>query len=169
MDNPVVRTVTATLQQAGYATLRFNFRGVGNSSGAYDSGVGEADDAASAVRTLIERSGATLVTLAGYSFGAMVALLAGVRISEVDRLIAVAPPLAFMDLGSLVDCRKEKLFIVGDRDAYCSVSQLRKELTRVADPKMHRIINDADHFFVGYERALADALSSTIAPAHTHS
>jgi alpha/beta superfamily hydrolase len=105
------------------------------------------------------------VTLAGYSFGAMVALQAGVRLPAVDRLIAVAPPLAFFDLAGLVACTKDKLFIVGDTDQYCGVAQLAQQLARVAEPKIQRIVSGADHFFVGHEAALIDAVRSFVLPA----
>jgi uncharacterized protein len=158
MDNPIVTAVTTALQQAGRATLRFNFRGVGASSGSYANGVGECDDVRAATRYLVERSGVTRVTLAGYSFGAMVVLRAGVDMPEVDRLIAVAPPLAFFDLSNLVASTKQKLFIVGDRDQYCSVEQLTEQLGRVAEPKVQRVIAGADHFFAGHAGVVSDAV-----------
>src|SRR5512147_2564415 len=74
MNNPVVRALEAGLQDAGLATLRFNFRGVGESTGAYGGGVGEADDLRAAVTWMIENAGAQAVAVAGYSFGAMVVL-----------------------------------------------------------------------------------------------
>src|SRR5262245_47291491 len=83
MDNSIVRLVADHLQQAGVATLRFNFRGVGDSEGRYGAGVGEADDARAAVALLRERARVSQVTLAGYSFGAMVALRAGHDAADV--------------------------------------------------------------------------------------
>src|ERR1700719_3146739 len=74
MYNNVVERILAAMWQAGYATLRFNFRGVGASDGEHDGGRGEVDDAAAAMTYLrsqpgVARSGAVM---AGYSFGAMV-------------------------------------------------------------------------------------------------
>jgi alpha/beta superfamily hydrolase len=158
MDNSVVCAVAGALQDAGYATLRFNFRGVGGSTGAYGGGVGEIEDASSAVRFLREGSEYSQVTLAGYSFGALVGLQAGMSMQEVDRLIAVAPPLAFGEIGFLAKCAKEKLFIVGDRDQFCGLTRLKEVLASMAEPKTLRIIPGADHFFVGYERRVADAV-----------
>jgi alpha/beta superfamily hydrolase len=113
MDDPVVCAVARALQEAGHATLRFNFRGVGASTGRYGGGAGEGDDLRAAVRFLIERSGASRVTLAGYSFGAMIALQVGPDVPQVDQLIAVAPPLSFFGLDGIAACTKEKLFVVG--------------------------------------------------------
>jgi alpha/beta superfamily hydrolase len=158
MDNPVVCTIASVLQQAGYATLRFNFRGVGASTGVYGGGVGEIDDARSAARCLRERSGGAPITLAGYSFGALVAIQAGMSMEEVDRLIAIAPPLAFGDLAFLSPCDKETLFIVGDRDQFCSLAKLREALARIAGPNTLRVVPGADHFFTGHEGGVADAV-----------
>jgi alpha/beta superfamily hydrolase len=158
MDNSVVCAVAGALQEAGYATLRFNFRGAGGSTGVYGGGVGEIEDASSAVRFLRERSGCSQVTLAGYSFGALVGLQAGMSMEEVDRLVAVAPPLAFGEIGFLGKCTKEKLFIVGDRDQFCSLARLQDVLARMAEPKTLRVVSGADHFFIGHERRVADAV-----------
>jgi alpha/beta superfamily hydrolase len=160
MHNSVVRAIAGVLADTGHATLRFNFRGVGASGGRYGGGVGEADDAHAAVSYVCEHADVPAVTLAGYSFGAMVALKVGVHVPAVDRLIAVAPPLSFFDLAGLAACTKEKLFIVGDSDQYCGVAQLAQELAGVADPKAQRIIPGADHFFFGHEAALVEAVRS---------
>jgi len=162
MDNSVVCAIGRALQQAGYATLRFNFRGVGASTGVYGGGAGEIEDARNAVRYLREHGGGARITLAGYSFGALVGLQAGMAMEEVDRLIAVAPPLAFADLAFLSQCEKEKLFIVGERDQFCSPAKLREALARIAEPKTLRIVPGADHFFAGHERSVADALAELL-------
>jgi alpha/beta superfamily hydrolase len=160
MDNSVVCAIAGALQQAGYATLRFNFRGVGASTGVYSGGVGEIEDVRNAVRYLRDRSKGARITLAGYSFGTMVGLQAAMGMEEVDRLIAVAPPLAFGDIGFLGQCRKDKLFIVGDRDQFCSLAKLQEAVARMAEPKALRIVPDADHFFAGHERGVAEAVQS---------
>jgi len=162
MDNNIVRTMTDVLGAAGWATLRFNFRGVGASSGAFGGGV-EAEDARAAVAFLGERMGLVTRVLAGYSFGAMVALQAGVQIGTIDQLIAVAPPLAFIDLGFLRQCSKRKLFIVGDDDQYCPIKRLQDEVSHLVEPKAARVIGGADHFFFGFENAVADAVRGALA------
>lgn len=160
MDNSVVRAMAGALVDTGHATLRFNFRGVGASTGSYGSGIGEAEDLRAAVRFLRERTGVRPVALAGYSFGAMVILQAGPTIAEADRLIAVAPPLSFFSLTCVAACTQDKLFIVGNRDQYCSVAELTRQLASVAAPASQRVVPGADHFFVGHEVALSDAVRS---------
>jgi alpha/beta superfamily hydrolase len=164
MDNSVVRAVASALVDSGHVTLRFNFRGVGASTGSYGSGVGEAEDLRAAVRFLHDHTAAQRVALAGYSFGAMVTLQAGPTTAAADRLIAVAPPLSFFSLTCVSTSTQDKLFIVGDRDQYCSVADLAQQLASVAEPKSQRIVRGADHFFVGHETALREAVRSFTRP-----
>lgn len=160
MDNPVVCAVAGALHDAGYATLRFNFRGVGASAGVYGGGTGEIEDACAAVRYMCSRGGSTRVTLAGYSFGAIVALQAGALMEEVDCLIAIAPPLALGESLLPDPCEKKKLFILGDRDQFCTPASLQQALARIAQPKTVVILPGADHFFAGHESALTRAVRS---------
>ncbi len=74
MHNKVVHTLARTFTAAGIAALRFNFRGVGDSAGAYDEGDGETEDALAAVAFAHDRTGDVPLWLAGFSFGASVAL-----------------------------------------------------------------------------------------------
>jgi alpha/beta superfamily hydrolase len=69
MDNKVVQTLARAFVQAGWTALRFNFRGVGSSEGAYDEGRGEAQDLQHIVQSLAPTG---TLALAGFSFGAFV-------------------------------------------------------------------------------------------------
>jgi alpha/beta superfamily hydrolase len=158
MDSNVVMAVGAALHACGCATLRFNFRGVGASTGQHGGGVGELDDVRAAAQAVMRQTNLTRLTLAGYSFGALMALRAGAAMVEVDRLIAVAPPLAFGGLGSLAGGAQDILAVVGDRDAFCSVARLEAELTSLDARHTVRVLNGADHFFVAYEAELRDAV-----------
>jgi alpha/beta superfamily hydrolase len=162
MDNNVVVAVCEALQAAGVATLRFNFRGVGGSQGSYADGRGEVDDARQAVAFLRGHLANGDITLAGYSFGAMMALLAGHDAGDVSRLVAIAPPVAMFDLGFLKGCHRPKLVVAGDRDQYCPLAELEAQLTTVAEPKSLVRIAGADHFFYGHEAAMADAVAKFI-------
>jgi alpha/beta superfamily hydrolase len=77
MNNNVVYRVAKALTDAGASVLRFNFRGVGRSTGAYDNGVGEEDDARAALDFLAERAPGIPLWMAGFSFGARVGLTVG--------------------------------------------------------------------------------------------
>ncbi len=79
-----------------------------------------------------------------------------------DGLVAVAPPLAFFDLESLAGCALRKLFIVGDRDAYCDVARLTAQLSAVPKPKACHVLPGADHFFSGQRGMLRNAVRAWI-------
>ncbi len=159
MNNPVVRAVEDGLQAAGYSTLRFNFRGTGESTGSYTGGPGECDDLRAAVACMIDKIGVGKVAVAGYSFGAMVTLQAGPSVPTVSHLIAVAPPLSFFKLRDLKLDAVPKLFIVGDRDQYCDAVELVEQLSSVPEPKKSVVFGGADHFLFGYESAIGAAVA----------
>jgi alpha/beta superfamily hydrolase len=90
MDNKVAQTLAKTFFGLGYAAVRFNFRGVGRSEGAFDDGVGETDDALSALAHAMRRFGELPVALAGFSFGSFVQTRVAARIAA-ERLVLVGP------------------------------------------------------------------------------
>src|SRR3984893_5546717 len=99
MYNNVVEAILAAMWQLGYSTLRFNFRGVGASEGEHDGGVGEDADAAAAMACLFSQPGVRNngAVMAGYSFGAMVAVAAAYQHPAVSRIVAVALPLSMTE------------------------------------------------------------------------
>lgn len=166
MDNEVVVGLAAELHAAHIATLRFNFRGTGGSEGRYANGVGEAEDTRAAVALLREESGVDRVALAGYSFGAMMALSAGHDHADVDRLIAIAPPLPMMDASFLRACAKPKLFLLGDRDQYCPYATLEQFAATLAGRNDLCRLAGADHFLAGTRAAIGAAVTGFLdAPA----
>ena len=100
MHNNVVEAIARVYQKKGYTTLRFNFRGVGKSQGAYADGVGEQDDVRAAV-SFLKDSGLTNIDLAGYSFGTWVNALAIRNAQILETMVMVSPPVAFMDFTSI--------------------------------------------------------------------
>ncbi|MEO6279484.1 alpha/beta fold hydrolase [Roseateles sp.] len=99
MDNKVVQTLARAFIQLGWRAVRFNFRGIGKSEGAWDEGRGEVDDAM-AVHDALRAPGETLV-LAGFSFGGYVAAQAALRLTEpaqaAKRLVLVGPATSRFD------------------------------------------------------------------------
>src|SRR5262249_56622229 len=85
--NIVVEAVLEALWPRRFATLRFNFRGVGDSEGEYDGGTGELDDVREAVAFLAGKAGGKSVMLAGYSFGASMSFRAGLTDPSIHRLV----------------------------------------------------------------------------------
>lgn len=92
MDNKVVTTLARAATDVGWHAVRFNFRGVGASAGTYDEGRGETDDARAIVEWAAAQWPAYPPALAGFSFGAWVAIRLAFAVSP-SRLLTVAPPV----------------------------------------------------------------------------
>jgi len=148
MDNPVVIRVAEVAQGLGVATLRFNFRGVGASSGTHGAGEGERDDVKAALTALADRlpAGAS-PGLAGYSFGAWVSASVVADGYPVPALALVAPPLQMRALDFLDRAPTPMLLVAGTRDQYCAVGDLER-LGQRLDAEV-AIIEGAEHFFFG--------------------
>jgi uncharacterized protein len=144
-----------------WATLRFNFRGVGQSEGEHGGGVGEADDAIAALNFLATQPGvqSEAPVLAGYSFGAMAAMKAAPRITNLGALVLVALPIRMADPTVLNDLGKPIVLAAGDSDNYCPAAQLQALQKDLGGNAQVKIIKGADHFFGGYEEELAESLS----------
>jgi alpha/beta superfamily hydrolase len=151
MANHVVLTAVRALAARGMSALRFNFRGVGRSTGIYGGGIKEADDLAAALAFLNSRTPGPHYVV-GYSFGAAVAGRALLTGLAADGAIFVAPPIAFMDLSFLPEVPGLRLIIVGDRDELCPLASLQA-LMASSQPSFGettvevRVIEGADHFF----------------------
>ncbi len=157
MANNVVWTATRAFAARGMAALRFNFRGVGRSTGAYGGGVEEAKDVAVALAFLRSRTPGPHY-MVGYSFGAFVAGRALLDGLDVDGAIFIAPPIAFMDLSFLPQVPGLRLIVVGDRDELCPLESLQALLAEGKTQPAVRVIEGADHFFGGGEEQLFQTL-----------
>ena len=157
MHNNVVSALVDAFHTAGIMTLRFNFRGVGNSEGAHDEGNAEVDDVKGAVTYLLSRQAVPTVVVAGYSFGSMVGLRAGADDPRVHKLIGVALPIGMRDASFLLNAKKPKLLISGDHDNYSPVPALQDLVAKLSEPKSLVIVDGADHFFGGLEGKVAKA------------
>ena len=156
MDNPVVVRVAEVCGALGLATLRFNFRGVGGSTGLHDDGRGEQGDVEAALDHLAGLIGDTPLTLAGYSFGAAMAVSVAARRQGLAGLALIAPPLATRDL-PLAAVAGPVLVVAGTTDEYCPVEAL--ERLRGALPRAAiRTIDGANHFFFGKLFPLGEAI-----------
>ena len=117
MNNRVVYALYRCFVDRGFNTLRFNFRGVGRSQGAYDNGEGELNDAAAALDWLQEMNPeASAYWVGGFSFGAMIAMQLLMRRPELEGFIAVSPPADQHDFSFLAPCPSSGLIIQGEKD-----------------------------------------------------
>ena len=155
MDSHVVTTVAEACAAAGVAALRFNFRGVGGSGGAWDEGNGEQDDVRAGLAHLRSRlpAGAPLA-LAGYSFGAMMSAAVASAGEPLAGLALIAPALArwpWRPPASLA-VRGPILLLAGSRDEHCPAEALAA-LARVLPKSTLTVLDGVDHFFfTGLER-----------------
>jgi len=158
MHNKVVFRMAAALVDLGFPTLRFNFRGVGRSSGVYDDGRGERDDVGSALDWLTTRFSDVPVCLGGFSFGAWVGLPVGCEDARVRQLVGAGVPLRLLDGGALERCDKPKLIVQGQHDEYGPLDAILPWFERLPAPKRLEIVPGADHFFTDAQSALYDAI-----------
>jgi alpha/beta superfamily hydrolase len=148
MYNNVVETICMVYQEKGYSTLRFNFRGVGQSEGGYDEGNGEQDDVEAAL-AYFSGLGKKDLDLAGYSFGAWVNALGLNKYQWVKRVVMISPPVNLLDFSSLSYNKKIKLVITGSKDGIADFKSI-KDLLPLWNPEaIFRIIQGADHFYWG--------------------
>lgn len=159
MENKVVSAIQKAYRENGFTTLRFNFRGVGKSGGAYDSGIGEQEDVAGAVAYLIDL-GCTEIDLAGYSFGTWVNASAVKRKLSIKNMIMVSPPVAFMDFSDIGPLPCLKLVITGQQDEIAPAAQVERLLPGWNRSAALEVLSGADHFYTGYLKTLSAFLSS---------
>ena len=162
MHNNVVESLVQVYQQAGYTTLRFNFRGVGGSQGEYDNGHGEQEDVMAALHYLAEQ-GKNVVDLAGYSFGAWVNTLTRPPVDAVQRMIMVSPPVAFLDFGPPQSIPQLKLVVAGSRDEIAPPELIKTILPNWNSSARLDIIEGADHFYGTYSGELESILTNYLA------
>ena len=149
MHNKVVFRTAEAFQQAGYATLRFNFRGVGASPGVHDEGHGEQDDARAAIDYLSALYPGVPLALSGFSFGGAICLEVGAADPQVRLLWAVAPGVGRRDFSFLAQCDKPKGVVQGTADDLCPLADLEAAWPGWAEPKAKYQIEGAGHFFDG--------------------
>lgn len=160
MNHPVMTTALEAAFQEGFSTLRFNFRGVGESEGSYGEGIGERRDVKAVANYLDSRlkGDPSLLILVGYSFGAWAGFPIAVEDERFEGMVAIAPPLGIYDFGFLKGCKKRKLIIAGDRDSFCPPSLLEEWYQQLEEPKSLALIPGADHFLFFHIRFLIQPL-----------
>jgi len=157
MINKVVFTVARALQEQGMPTVRFNYRGVGQSAGQYDEGRGETADALAVVAWGRERWPGVPLTLAGFSFGSMVALLA-TPAAQPAELITVAPAVSNARFSAIERPACPWLIIQGMADEVVDYVQVEAFAARFAPPPVLRLLPGIDHFFNGRLPELREAV-----------
>ncbi len=161
MDNKVVTTLARALHSCAIPTLRFNFRGVGRSGGTFDGGEGETDDALAVADWGAGHWAGRRLVVAGFSFGAYVALRLARR-RALSHLVLVAPPVGRFDFSALAAPDAPWTVIQGDADEVVDAAAVtRWALAASPAPKL-LTMPGVGHFFHGRLTDLRDAVAGEI-------
>ena len=148
MNNNVVESIVQAYKDNGYSTLKFNFRGVGQSEGIFDQGIGELEDVKACIKFLYEH-GKSSIQLAGYSFGAWVNARGLKTFSHIDGMIMISPPVHSMDFSFLNFSPEIRLVITASEDDIAPPSIIEKMLPAWNPDALFEIIHGGDHFYWG--------------------
>lgn len=161
MHNKVVFRAAAGLVDAGLITLRFNYRGVGASTGVHDEVPGGKQDVQDALAYLSETYPGQPITLAGFSFGSRTGMEVGMTDDRVVRLISIGTPVdKYGDYEFLHDVRKPILFVHGDKDEFGSienVKELVRDVSKNTEAKLV-VFENCGHFFDYHLNELRDVI-----------
>ena len=154
MNDRITQALYKTFQRRGFATLRFNFRGVGRSQGTFDNGIGELSDAAAALDWVQSfHPEAQTTWIAGFSFGAWIGMQLLMRRPEIRGFISVAPPANMYDFSFLAPCPSSGIIVQGAADEVVSAGAVQKLVDKLKTQKgitiEQQIMEGANHFFEG--------------------
>ena len=152
MNNAATLQLYRVFMKRGFATLRFNFRGVGKSQGEFDSGIGELADAATALDWLqTENPTASQCWVAGYQFGAWIGMQLLMRRPETDGFISVSPPTNVYDFSFLAPCPASGLILHGTADAVASPTEVERVVAKLRTQKgitiAYDLVEGANHYW----------------------
>ena len=156
MQNNVVSSVFSRLTKEDITCLRFNFRGVGRSTGTHSGGIGEIEDVKACEDYLIKENFNKLL-ICGYSYGAAIGCSTVNYRDKIVGFIAISFPWDFMgeEFKKLSQTEKPKFFIQGNKDSIAKYEKFHEHYENYQDPKEFFIIEGANHFYRGYEDQVA--------------
>lgn len=162
MHNKVAHTLARSFVNSGMAALRFNFRGVGKSAGAFDDGIGELDDIFAALDWLRNTLPESPLWLSGFSFGAALAVRAAVDANPAG-LISIAP--AVRRFANSLDAQPQCpwLIAIGDQDELVDVDETIEWVNALEPGPELQVFPDTGHFFHGKLVLLRNAAEEFIA------
>lgn len=161
MHTKAVYRSAQALNEAGMLALRFNFRGVGSSTGSYDEGVGEQDDLRAALDWLTAEHPGLPIVVGGFSFGSMVALTLGAEDDRVDALVGLGLPVDMderYDFGFLAETDKPVLVVQAENDELGPAERVEAVLAPLGSHITVVRIAGTDHYFEGRLDELREAV-----------
>ncbi len=148
MTNKVVYSIARAFNEAGAPSVRFNYRGVGASTGSYDEGNGETDDAIAVLDWAAQRWPGARLMLGGFSFGGAVAIRAAAA-RDVARLVTVAPAIRRVSVDDRALPQCPWLIVQGDRDELVDPNDIQQWAQSLAESPRLAILSGVEHFFHG--------------------
>jgi hypothetical protein len=161
MDNKVVHTLARSFQELGLPTVRFNFRGVGKSAGAFAEGVGETDDSVAVIDWSLGRWPGAALWLAGFSFGASIAVRASAQ-RPAKVLITVAPAIQRLETGPTPGPQTRWLLIQGDADELVNHEEVIAWARKRSPPPQVTVLPGVTHYFHGRLQELKAAVAAFV-------
>lgn len=147
MDSPVATELGLATSDAGYVSLRFNWRGVGASAGKPSGEVADADTDCRAALDFIRESVEGGIVACGYSWGSLAVFRTCLDAPRVKKLVLVAPPPAMLDRARFLGSRRPTLIVTGDRDGYVPLDALRELVAGLEHVELV-VLPGVDHFFM---------------------
>ena len=149
MHTKAVYRAAQALADAGLLGLRFNFRGVGASTGSHEDGIGERDDVRAALDWLETRAPGLPLVAGGFSFGSMVALGEAASDDRVAAMLGLGLPVEMYDYSYLADVQKPVLVVQGDEDEFGAGGRVQEIVDGLGDHVTLARVPGADHYFNG--------------------
>ena len=163
MGNKVIYTASRTLASCGVTSIRFNFRGVGQSDGEYADGIGEQDDLVAVVDWCKQEYPERKLILCGFSFGAYISALQADKL-DASVLISIAPPIGRIEFTGFKQPQIPWLIIQGDEDELVDANMVESWSKQFSKPPELVLMPEASHFFHGKLPALRANIESFIQP-----
>lgn len=148
MHNKVVTTLVRVFKELGIASIRFNFRGVGQSQGAYDAGVGESEDMSMLTALCQQQLPNVKFVFAGFSFGSYVTYRAAAFCPHA-LLVSIAPPVHHYDYTEYEPAPHPWMILQGDADEVVPVDEVRAFVAASIPSPIYLEMADTSHFFHG--------------------
>ena len=176
MDNNIIKAIARSLATDS-VTLRFDYRGVGNSQIKLPTGLSvfdywdqieqsrdykDAMDDIAAADELLRNIAKLPMAVVGYSFGAVTGIQFGLARPQVNLMIGISPPWRRVTFDFLSDCRKPALLLTAKNDFLYSAEEIASARSRAAPQVNIHILESGDHFFRGEENSICQKVASYI-------
>jgi len=163
MHNNTLYRMAKAWTWAHVSSLRFNFRGVGNSTGSYDGGPGELEDALAALEFLHQQQPSLPLFASGFSFGARTALSLAAQASCVKCVLAVGVGVDFFDMRFVAHLKKPVAFVHAENDEFGKLENLQALANQMQAPNKLFVVPGATHLFLNHMKPLEEQLEKAIA------